>query len=84
MLLPKSVVPPSGNINKRKYSRQKARRIQCSYYKICFASKLTLNWHWLHQVEKRLVLFLKLHCIEFHNSLKRKYYYRKADWHAQS
>jgi hypothetical protein len=28
----KTVVPPSGNINKRKYSRQKARRDQCSYY----------------------------------------------------
>jgi hypothetical protein len=28
----KSVMPPSGNIKKRKYSRQKARRTQCSYY----------------------------------------------------
>jgi hypothetical protein len=33
-LLPKTMVPPCGNINKRKYCRQKRRRIQCPYYTI--------------------------------------------------
>jgi hypothetical protein len=39
----KSVVPPSGNIKKRKYSRQKARRTQCSYY-WSTSTKKYKNW----------------------------------------
>jgi hypothetical protein len=36
------VVPPSGNINKRKYSRQKARRTQCSYYRYMLLAEVTI------------------------------------------